>query len=55
MDRNTVGFSPVGTMCRGSVSSNLIQDTGSATVYVATTAAHETGHLLNMGHDDGRE
>ena len=42
-------------MCRGSISSNLIQDTGSATVYVATIAAHEIGHLLSMGHDDGRE
>lgn len=55
LDGNTIGLAPIGTMCRGSVSAALTQDTGSSVASVASTAAHELGHIFNMAHDDGRK
>ena len=42
-------------MCLGRYSSGLVQDTGSSVAFLASTAAHELGHILNMEHDDGRK
>ena len=55
LDGNTIGLAPIGVMCRGSISAALTQDTGSSVASVASTAAHELGHIFNMGHDDGRK
>ena len=55
LDGNTIGLAPIGAMCRGFISAGLTQDTGSSVASVASTAAHELGHIFNMGHDDGRE
>ena len=55
LDGATIGFAPVGTMCLGSRAGGLTQDTGASTASVASTAAHEVGHIFNMNHDDGSE
>ena len=55
LDGATIGFAPVGAMCLGSRAGGLTQDTGASTASVASTAAHEVGHIFNMNHDDGSE
>ena len=55
LDGNIAGLAPVGAMCRGSISAGLVQDTGISVASVASTTAHELGHIFNMGHDDGRK
>ena len=50
-----LGVSLLGTMCLGRYSSGLVQDTGSSVAFLASTAAHELGHILNMDHDNGRK
>ena len=49
----TAGFASIGTMC-GRSSGGLTNDGGSSVARVASTAAHELGHTLNMLHDDNR-
>ena len=51
-DGSTIGYAPVGAMCRGSRAAGLTQDTGASTESVASTVAHEMGHIFNMNHDD---
>lgn len=56
LNGSTIGYAQVGTMCRGSFSGALMQDTGTTIGRLAALAAHEMGHVLNMLHDeDGRE
>lgn len=55
LNGGTLGIAPLGTMCSGRRSSGLVQDTGSSVAFLASTAAHELGHILNMDHDDGRK
>ena len=55
LDGETHGVSSLGTMCLGRYSSGLVQDTGSSVAFLASTAAHELGHILKMDHDDGRK
>ena len=55
LDGTTIGFAPVGVMCRGNTAGGITQDTGGSTTSVASTVAHEMGHIFNMEHDDGRE
>lgn len=53
---STVGLAFVGTMCSFRNSVGLTQDGGRGSVVgVASTAAHELGHIFNMQHDDGRK
>ena len=52
LNGTVIGFAPIGTMCSGSLSGSLMQDTGSTIVHLATLAAHEIGHTLNMLHDE---
>ena len=49
-----VGFAPVGAMC-SKISGGLTVDGGSSVARVASTAAHELGHILNMRHDNNRK
>ena len=51
---DAVGLAGIGTMC-SKVSAGLTQDTGSSVAHVATTAAHELGHIFNMRHDNRRK
>ena len=52
---DTVGKAFVGTMCDSSNSVGLSQDNVRDLVeQVGSTAAHELGHILNMGHDSGK-
>ena len=55
LDGGTLGVALLGTMCLGRFSSGLAQDTGSSVAYLASIAAHELGHILNMDHDNGRK
>ena len=55
LDGNVIGIAPMGTMCKGSTSAGLTQGTGSSLAFVASTAAHELGHIFNMYHDNGRK
>ncbi len=51
----TIGLAYIGTMCFRNVAIGLTQDGGSGTVEaIASTAAHEVGHIFNMLHDSGR-
>ncbi len=50
-DLNTVGIAFLTTMC-GASAVGLTQDGGRSVASVASTAAHELGHILNMAHDD---
>ena len=53
IDGNTVGVALVGTMCNRFSSFGVTQDGTRTLTSVATTAAHELGHIFNMEHDDG--
>ena len=55
LNGGTLGVARLGTMCSGRYSSGLGQDTGSSVAFLASIAAHELGHNLNMNHDDGRK
>ena len=55
LDGTIIGYAPVGAMCLDSRSGGLTQDTGASTASVASTVAHEMGHIFNMNHDDGSE
>jgi predicted Zn-dependent protease len=46
-----VGIAFVGTMCSTTSSVGVTQDGGRSLSSVATTAAHELGHVFNMNHD----
>ena len=52
---NTIGKAFVGEMCDSAKSVGLSQDKVSDVVEkVGSIAAHELGHILNMGHDSGK-
>ena len=52
----TVGLAFLGTMCDCDVSIGLTQDGARGSVEsVGATAAHELGHILNMGHDSSKK
>ena len=51
LDGTTVGIAFVGAMC-GPSSVGLVEDFGSLAT-VASTAAHELGHIFSMQHDTG--
>ena len=51
---STVGIAFVGTMCQRRSSTGLSQDGGRSLTSLATTVAHELGHIFNMDHDDGK-
>ena len=53
LDANIIGYAPIGTMCKGSSSGALMQDTGTTIGRLGSLAAHEIGHVLNMLHDEG--
>ena len=55
LNGGTLGIATIGMMCLGRYSSGLAQDTGSSVAFLASIAAHELGHILNMNHDDGRK
>ena len=40
-------------MCSDTSSVGLTQDGGRSLTSTVSTAAHELGHIFNMGHDDG--
>ena len=48
---STVGIAFVGTMCSTTSSVGVTQDGGRNPSAVASTAAHELGHVFNMNHD----
>ena len=48
---STVGIAFIGTMCSSTSSVGVTQDGGRSLSSVASTAAHELGHIFNMGHD----
>lgn len=54
LDGKTVGRALIGSIC-SRLTGGLTQDTGGSVASVASIAAHELGHNLNMRHDDGRE
>ena len=51
LDGGTVGIAFVRTMCSDTHSVGVTQDRGRAINSVGVTAAHELGHIFNMGHD----
>ena len=51
IDGSTVGIAFTRAMCSDSQSVGVTQDGGSSLSSVASTAAHELGHIFNMGHD----
>ena len=53
IDGGTVGIAFIGTMCNLRSSTGVSQDGGRNLAGVATTVAHELGHIFNMDHDDG--
>lgn len=46
-----MGIAFVGTMCSTTSSVGVTQDGGRSLSSVASTAAHELGHVFNMNHD----
>ena len=46
-----MGIAFVRTMCSDTHSVGVTQDSGRAISSVGVTAAHELGHIFNMGHD----
>jgi hypothetical protein len=52
LNGNTVGRAFVGTMCSESTSVGLSQDGRGSVDAVASTAAHELGHIFSMEHDE---
>ena len=52
LDGGTVGIAFVRRMCSDTHSVGVTQDRGRAISSVGVTAAHELGHIFNMGHDD---
>ena len=51
LDKDTVGIAYPHAMCNSELSVGVTQDGGRSLTATANTAAHELGHLLNMGHD----
>ena len=51
LEGSTVGIAFVGTMCSSTNSVGVTQDGGRSLSSTASTAAHELGHIFNMGHD----
>ena len=51
LDGSTVGIAFVGTMCSTRSSVGVTQDGGRSLSSTASTAAHQLGHIFNMGHD----
>ena len=51
LDDGTVGIAFVRTMCSDTHSVGVTQDRGRAISSLGGTAAHELGHIFNMGHD----
>ena len=49
---NTIGVASIRGMCMASKSAGVNQDTESSYNIVASTVAHEMGHLLGMEHDN---
>ena len=50
-----MGIAFVGTMCSTTSSVGVTQDGGRSLSSVASTAAHELGHVFNMNHDGRTE
>ena len=51
LDGGTVGIAFIRTMCSDTHSVGVTQDGGRAISSLGGTAAHELGHIFNMGHD----
>ena len=51
LDGDIVGKAFVNEMCSDTHSVGVTQDGGRAISSVGVTAAHELGHIFNMGHD----
>ena len=51
IDGDTVGIAFIGEMCSDTHSVGVTQDGGGSLSSVASTAAHELGHIFNMNHD----
>lgn len=49
-DDSLVGYAPVAGICRSGAGVSVVEDTG---LHAWATAAHELGHNLGAGHDDG--
>ena len=48
---DTVGIAFTSEMCSNTHSVGVTQDGGGSLSSTASTAAHELGHIFNMGHD----
>ena len=51
LDGSTIGIAFIGSMCSNTHSVGVTQDGGRSLALVASTAAHELGHIFNMDHD----
>ena len=51
LDGGVTGIAFLRTMCSNTHSVGVTKDRGRAISSVGRTAAHELGHILNMGHD----
>ena len=51
LDGGTTGIAFLRTMCSDTHSVGVTLDKGRAISSLGRTAAHELGHILNMGHD----